>query len=221
MVDAKRRIREARIASFRATPESGEETRRGHSRRWQLDRVSASIEKPTESVLEAQTRAAEQIVEAMAQAFRELAERGVELTALGKPAEVVAGVIERLPLAKSRLAEAAGPCYTSGGLQTVLGMSRAALSKAVIQRRALRLETADGTTVYPAFQVHNGALVPDLRKVLTALGGAIDDPWTWAVWLNAPTGDDRAPRRRIDQLASGDVDGVVRAAMQTAAAWAA
>ena len=176
---------------------------------------------PSRSFLEEQTQAADLISAAMSRYFHQLAEGGVELTSLGEPDQVAASVIERLPLAKSRMSDVVGPCYTSGGLQAVLNMSRAALSKAVIEHRALRLSTSDGQNVYPAFQVRNGALVPDLRRVILALRGAADDPWAWAIWLNAPIGEGDAPQRRIDQLAGGDVDGVVRAAAQTAAAWAA
>lgn len=220
MVDAKRVKSSSKYGGAR---QRSERAVRGSSSGGQraLERLIPSSNKPTESFLATQTRAAELLSEELTRAFRELAQRGVELTALGEPDQVVASIIERLPLARSRMAEAVGPCYTSGGLQAVLGMSRAALSKAVIERRALRLETSDGRNVYPAFQVHNGALVPGLRKVLLTLGGAIDDPWTWAMWLNATASQDPASKRRIDQLANGDVAGVLRAAMQTAAAWAA
>ncbi len=84
-------------------------------------------------------------------------------------------------------ADIVGPCYSSGGLQKELGVGRAALSKAVRERRALRLDTSDQRTLYPAFQVRNSALVPGLSEVLPILGAGVDDPWTWAQWSTRPS----------------------------------
>ncbi len=118
------------------------------------------------------------------------------------------------------MADIVGPCYSSGGLQKELGVGRAALSKAVRERRALRLDTSDQRTLYPAFQVRNSALVPGLSEVLPILGAGVDDPWTWAQWLNTPLrGGDGVERRHIDRLAAGEVAGVVAAARRDAASW--
>jgi hypothetical protein len=114
-------------------------------------------------------------------------------------------------------------------LQRELSIGRAAVSKAVGDLRVLRLVTADGRNVYPAFQVTNGALVAGMREVLTVLRGGIADPWAWAQWLNAAVPDrtteaagaDLPRRRNIDRLIAGDVAGVIQAAERTAASWAA
>jgi len=157
---------------------------------------------------------------ALGEALGRLVERGADLTALGQPQEIAERIAKSMPLVKSRLAEVVGPCYTSGSLQAAIGISREGVRKAAEQRRLLRLPTAEeGTFVYPAFQVREGKLITGLRDVLDALAEGSPRPWTWATWLNTPTGDNQ--HRYIDQLAAGDVEGVVRDARRTAAAWAA
>ncbi|MFZ8758785.1 hypothetical protein ACO03V_15335 [Microbacterium sp. HMH0099] len=147
---------------------------------------------------------------------------GAKVSALGHADAVAADIVARLGLVKNPWADIVGPCYASGGLQKELGVGRAALSKAVRERRALRLDTSDRRTLYPAFQVRGRALVSGLAEVLTTLESGTDDPWAWAHWLNTPlagaTG--RMSARPIDRLADGDLAGVVAAARFAAEAWA-
>jgi hypothetical protein len=170
-----------------------------------------------------QERAAESITDAFHARLLDLVNEGVQLTALGTASAVATALIEKLPVAITPWSDIVGPCYTSGALQREIDRGRGALSKAVSELRALRLETADHQTLYPSFQVRNGALVPGLQDVLVALREGINDPWTWAQWLTAqPQGRDGEERRRhIDELIDGDIDEVVTAAKQAAAAWAA
>jgi hypothetical protein len=132
-------------------------------------------------------------------------------------------MVDKLPVANTPWSDIVGPCYTSGGLQREIDRGRGAVSKAANELRILRLTTADGQTVYPAFQVHKGAIVPGLQPVLMALQRGVDDPWTWAQWLTArvPARHGRPARRHIDELADGDADRVLAAAQRTAVAWAA
>ncbi|WP_433861960.1 hypothetical protein [Streptomyces sp. L7] len=172
----------------------------------------------------------DEISDAVRLRLLELVDQGAELIQLGDADDVAAQLVSRLPIANP-WPEIVGPCYTSGSLQRELGVSRAALSKAVSDGRLLRLMTSDGQYVYPAFQVVDGALVRGLREVLAVLRlGAQDDPWTWAQWLNTPVPDRSAvvaegaepPRRRnIERLAEGDIEGIVRDAEIAAASWAA
>lgn len=152
-----------------------------------------------------------------------LVRRGVKISVITKPETVIQDIVDRLGVAKSPWANVVGPCYTSGSLQRELGVERGAISKAVKERRALRLPTADGDNLYPAFQVRNHRLVPGLNKVLPVLQSGIDDPWTWAQWLNAPLADDNGQDlpRAIDLLAAGELDAVLNEARHDAAAWAA
>ncbi|RDV43955.1 hypothetical protein DOE76_14540 [Leifsonia sp. ku-ls] len=167
------------------------------------------------------------IVAAVRARLLERVDRGEELTNLGDADEIAEQVVERLPIATSPWAEIVGPCYTSGSLQKELRRGRAAVSKAVAELRLLRLRTADGQTVYPAFQVVNGAIVPGMRDVLSELRRGIDDEWTWAQWLNTAVPDQASEdgasrnRRNIDRLIAGEVEAVVKAAERTAASWAA
>jgi hypothetical protein len=152
-----------------------------------------------------------------------LVHKGVKVSVLGNLEAVAQDVVDRLGVAENPWAEIIGPSYTSGTLQRELGVGRGAVSKAVSELRVLRLVTSDGVTLYPAFQVRGGKLVPGLREVLTVLRSGLDDPWTWAQWLNTPLRDDRGEilPRNIDRLAVGDLDGVLNDARHDAAAWAA
>lgn len=163
------------------------------------------------------------IVKALEQQLRARVDEGLELTGLGDAEDIAAQIIDRLPIAASPWPDVIGPVYSSGSLQRELGVGRQAVSKAVAELRLLRLTTADGHTVYPAFQVRDGAAVRGIRPVLSALQRGIDDPWTWAQWLAAPepVGRRDAPGRHIDRLLAGDVETVVRDAERTAASWAA
>ncbi|KJQ55451.1 hypothetical protein RS85_00729 [Microbacterium sp. SA39] len=170
-----------------------------------------------------QEQAADRILEALHARLIIRVNQGIELTRLGDPGDVADQIIDRLPLAVNPWSDIVGPVYESGSLQRELGVGRQAVSKAVRELRVLRLETADGHTVYPAFQVRDGRLVSGMQRVLTALRNGIDDPWTWAQWLNAPVSraPSEPPRRNIDRLVAGDVDAVARDAERTAASWAA
>jgi hypothetical protein len=166
--------------------------------------------------------AIENIVSSMRTQMLVLVNHGVELSTLGAAEVIAAQLIEKLPVANP-WGDIVGPCYTSGALQRELGIGRSAVSKAVNELRLLRLVTSDNVNVYPAFQVHDGAVVRGLEKVLRALHAGFDSPWMWAQWLNTPVPrpDNGHVRRRIDDLIAGDVDGVVNEAEHTAAAWAA
>lgn len=146
---------------------------------------------------------------------------GAKVTALGSADTVAADIVSRLGLVKNPWVDIVGPCYTSGGLQKELGVGRAALSKAVRERRVLRLDTSDRRTLYPAFQVRDRALVAGLADVLTALQHGADDPWAWAHWLNTPSPSPTGPEllRPIDSLADGEHASVVVAARLAAESW--
>lgn len=190
------------------------------------DRLDSGRQRTVDS-RQVQEQAVDEITAAIRSRLLERVDRGEELTNLGDVEEVAEQVVDRLPIAASPWAEIVGPCYTSGSLQKELGRGRAAVSKAVAELRLLRLRTADGRTVYPAFQIVDGSTVRGMREVLTELRRGIDDEWTWAQWLNTPVPDesseDGASRRRrnIDRLIAGEVDSVVKAAQRTAASWAA
>lgn len=109
-----------------------------------------------------------------------------------------------------------GPCHTADSLSRELGLPRDAVSTAATELRVLRLRTADGTDIFPAFQVRGGLVQPDLRPVLENLRRGVDDPWTWAQWLNTALQDRPRP---IDELWAGGLTNVLRDARHDAWAW--
>lgn len=167
--------------------------------------------------------AADELLAAVRARLERVIRDGAKVSALGSPNAVAADIVARLGLVKNPWADIVGPCYTSGGIQKELGVGRAALSKAVRERRALRLDTSDRRTLYPAFQVRNRAFIPGLSGVLSALQAGADDPWRWAHWLNTPLAGTPGIKhaRPIDHLADGDLQTVVAAARLTARSWRA
>ena len=79
------------------------------------------------------------------------------------------------------------------------------------------MTTADGVSVFPAFQFDAyGNRLPHLKKVLDILYHGIDDPWTWATWLNT---ENRDGQTNADRLRHGDWESVVEQATQDSWAW--
>jgi hypothetical protein len=109
-----------------------------------------------------------------------------------------------------------GPCYTVASFSRVLGVSPALVGEAAVELRVLRLRTVDGADLFPAFQVRDGHVHPHLQPVLEVLRSGIDDPWTWALWLNSPGSDGVV---QMDELWEGHLAKVVRDAGHDAWAW--
>jgi len=140
-----------------------------------------------------------------------------DLADLG-PIDVLADrMIAALPDTGAVWGPIVGPVYTSQGLQRWLGISRQAINQHVQGRRILRLTTTDGVSVFPSFQFDsNGGRLPHLSDVLDVLATGVDDPWTWASWLNAP---DKAGLTNAARLRNGDWELVRESASEDAAAW--
>ncbi len=114
-------------------------------------------------------------------------------------------------------AEIVGPCFTVPAFSRATGMEGDVVRAAAAELRVLVLVTADDLELLPSFQVRDGRVVPQLQPVLEALRGGIDDPWTWAQWLNAAAPGER---RHIDDLWAGAVSLTLTSARRTAWAWA-
>lgn len=120
--------------------------------------------------------------------------------------------------ATNRWAQIVGPCYTTTSLARTLGWTESEVTEAGETLRLLVLETDDGVTLYPTFQLHEGSVVDGLSDVFEVLRTGTASRWTWAQWLNAPLPDEN-PRRAIDALRAGGLDEVLREAEHDAWAW--
>jgi hypothetical protein len=121
----------------------------------------------------------------------------------------------------NRWADIIGPSYTSASLARTLGWTTAEVAEAAESLTLLKLTTSDGVELYPAFQVHDGELQRDLADVLRVLRTGVDDPWTWAQWLNTPlTAEDGVEQpANIERLREGQLADVLLEAKHDAAAW--
>lgn len=127
-------------------------------------------------------------------------------------------------LAANRINDRLGAFYTTDRVKKVLGgISRQAVSERVKNDRLLRVTTADGVLLFPAFQFASGAILPGLQELLKILLDSRVDGWTVAYWLTARLallGEATA----LDVLASGDSDRIAeleRLARDDAAGWRA
>ncbi len=118
----------------------------------------------------------------------------------------------------STWATVVGPCYSAASLSRVIGLPEADVLRAATDYRVLSLRTADYIDVFPCFQVRDGCLYPNLQPVLEALRAGVDDPWTWAQWLNSPGFDGVTA---MEQLWAGVLDVVLQDARHDAWAWRA
>src|SRR5699024_362178 len=80
-----------------------------------------------------------------------------------------------------------GPFYSTERVAHLLGdISRQAVSERARNHRLLRVTTADGLMVFPAFQFTGTAVRTNLVPLLQILLGSGADPWTVAYWMTAP-----------------------------------
>lgn len=115
-------------------------------------------------------------------------------------------------------AEIVGPCYTAASMARTLGWTETEVMVASDDLRLLRLLTSDGIYLFPAFQIHDGHVVPGLTEILRILRTGTGGRWTWAQWLNAElTGHD--PHRNIQRLIDGRLDEAIRDAGHDAWSW--
>jgi hypothetical protein len=140
---------------------------------------------------------------------------------LGDPDALAARMLAAVP-EPSPWAEL-GPFYSTAGIARVLGgVSRQAVEERRRRRTILALRTAEGTWVYPAFQLdERNRVVRGLAEVLDRFRPQTpDDEWMVASFLAAPQpalGDGTI----VDHLrAGGDLAPVLDLADERAARWA-
>jgi len=146
------------------------------------------------------------------------AELSIEIL-FGDPATLAEKMAASLP-ASHIYNDISGPFYDTAGLTRWLGVSRQAVHQKVAKHALLACPTADGGTVYPAWQfLPGGATIPALAEVLSTLAEGTEDAWMLALWMQAPSdllGEDRPS----DWLRKGgDPQRVLAMARDTAARW--
>lgn len=144
----------------------------------------------------------------------------IDASALPAPEELIEhGIHARRPA--SPLPDLVGPVYTSGGVQSVLRISRQQLADRRQRGTIITARTADGRWVYPAYQFVDGGLRTDVREVLDMLrAGGTPDPWTLALWFPTARAD-LGGVSPLKLLEAGQLDTVLAHAAGTAARWAA
>lgn len=162
--------------------------------------------------------------EQLIQQFREqlsVLEKSGQQSTREDPALVARRLTNVIPRETSVWNDKIGPFFTADGVVTLLGITKQAVSKQADAGKLLRLRTPDHRTVYPTFQFReDGVSLPHLASVLHALERGVNDPWTWALWLNTPTRTFDG-RSAVEMLWAGSVPEVVAAAEHAAASWAA
>ncbi|MGI0522137.1 hypothetical protein ABY45_16320 [Microbacterium maritypicum] len=111
-----------------------------------------------------------------------------------------------------------GPSYTVASMARTLGWTEAEILEAGADLRLLMLRTDDGVDLFPAFQLQDGKVVDGLPQVLRVLQTGVNDPWTWAQWLNVALPKDDPPRN-ITLLYEGRLEEALRNARHDAWAW--
>lgn len=112
--------------------------------------------------------------------------------------------------------------YARAAVATLLRLSASELDAAVTARTVLCLRDGEGTQVFPSWQfTASGEVLPFLSSILVALARGIADPWSWALWLTSPFGDDAEGPTAVDLLSSGsDPRPILDEANRDARRWA-
>lgn len=124
----------------------------------------------------------------------------------GEPERATVNAMAEAVLAANRINDRLGDFYTTDRVRKVLGgISRQAVRERVRNNRLLRVTTADGVALFPAFQFASDAVLPGLQKLLKVLLETGVDGWTVAYWLTARLAQ-LGEATALDVLASGDAD---------------
>lgn len=107
------------------------------------------------------------------------------------------------------LLDAQGPTLSAEEVGERLGISRQAVDKRRLHHRLLAVELGARGYRYPAWQFHDGDVLPGLVEALDALGPR--DPWSALLFLSIPNEScgGEAPRSLLER---GRAEPVVRAA---------
>jgi hypothetical protein len=112
--------------------------------------------------------------------------------------------LERMP----QLVAAGGGVVTAEQAAGLLGITRQAVDKRRAQNRLIGLTQGRRGYGYPRFQFVNGTTLPGLEEVLAELGEG--DPWGKLLFFANP--NDRLKKTPAQELLTGNLEGVLRAA---------
>lgn len=115
-------------------------------------------------------------------------------------------------------AQIVGPCYTVASMARTQGWTETEVLEAGAELRLLILHTEDGVDLFPSFQLKDGKVVHGLQDILRVLQTGVNDPWTWAQWLNVALPDEDPPRN-ITLLYEGRLEEALRNARHDAWSW--
>ncbi|MFE4951066.1 hypothetical protein ACFQ9V_13270 [Leifsonia sp. NPDC056665] len=112
-----------------------------------------------------------------------------------------------------------GPTMTEASICARLDLTTSEVNQLVLTDQLLRVITADGIELYPAFQVGNDdTLLPGLADVIAELSSGTTDEWTWWQYLVTPT-EKRNGKAIWQILREHRIDDAIRDAGQAAWAW--
>ena len=130
----------------------------------------------------------EKVKEQLASTVDQLVDSGEVTDFSPAAAQNTVASVARAMMQNARRNERFGTFYTTQRVRELLGgVTRQAVSDRVLGRRLLRVTTADGVQVYPAFQFTQDP--PGVRRELipllkTLLSSGVDS-WTAVYWLTA------------------------------------
>lgn len=128
-----------------------------------------------------------------------------------KPSAKARASLRGLRIIEEDLKKAEGTFDLEDSRSALMGISRQAIHDKVQKDQMMAVPGPGGVRRYPAFQFHNGRVLPGLDKVLAALPSR--DPWFRLHWLVNP--DDRlSGKTPADLLRAGEIGLVVEAALR-------
>ncbi|NYD76070.1 hypothetical protein [Leifsonia soli] len=142
------------------------------------------------------------------------------LETTGRVLSIVSDDRSRSQLRRQQLPTAVlGYAYSPETISELLDVGSEQLRSMVADNQVLQVVGAHGEAAFPVFQVTDQhKLLPGLGQLLGELADAVDDPWTWWIWLARPdiAFGGRAP---WELLRDGETNKAIQAAGRAAWAW--
>lgn len=131
-------------------------------------------------------------------------------------AAVGARMVAVVPRKAGRLGTIVGPLYSTKALMSMWDVSRAAVSKKVVEGKLLTLKVK-GENLFPVFQFDGTKVRDDVLELVRILDSAVD-PFTIAQWMRTPL-EELGHSTPLEALDARKTTDAMRAAEQAAARW--